>query len=74
MKNKINSVVTIHEDNQGLFYKLHLERCSTNPAPHNSGGIIEPYDIKPSLGLIQKRAEWLNHEQPCGVIHEFERL
>ena len=74
MKNKINSVVTIHEDNKGVFYKLHLERSKENPAPHNSGGLAECYDIKPSFNLIQQRANWLNHDQPCDVIHEFETV
>ena len=61
--NTIKSAISIHEDNSGIFYRLHLES--------NKGGFSEVYDQKPSIDLIQERADWLNHNEPCILSHEF---
>jgi hypothetical protein len=60
--NTIKSAISIHEDNSGIFYRLHLES--------NKGGFSEVYDQKPSVELIQERADWLNRNEPCTVSHE----
>tara|TARA_R110002049_G_scaffold151179_2_gene314739 strand:- start:459 stop:692 length:234 start_codon:yes stop_codon:yes gene_type:complete len=73
-QNKINTALTIHEDNKGIFYRLHLERSKDNQAPHNSGGFSEAHDVKPSIELIQALADAFNHNAPCTLVHQFETV
>ena len=73
-QNKILAAVTIHEDNKGIFYRLHLERSKDNQAPHNSGGFSEAHDVKPSIELIQSLADDFNHGAPCTLVHQFETI